>query len=171
MSHSWRTCLDAFKQELKNAILEDIIRLGKEAGLKSFEQVKYSNKHNSYNANVPGVLCFYYVLINYVFFAFIGICVFRWETLLCTQRCFLFRMDFSHQHWKPRELSWGDTSGIRSTSSTPKSKCKWKITPLTLKARDIPWTLLNLHTCWRMGTGLFITKTVDVLLDSMKSKL
>ncbi len=26
-------------QELKNAILEDIIQLGKEAGLKSFEQV------------------------------------------------------------------------------------------------------------------------------------
>lgn len=32
-----------FKQELKNAILEDIIRLGKEAGLKSFEQVNLMN--------------------------------------------------------------------------------------------------------------------------------
>lgn len=32
-----------FKQELKNAILEDIIRLGKEAGLKSFEQVNLTN--------------------------------------------------------------------------------------------------------------------------------
>ncbi|TRY84934.1 hypothetical protein DNTS_004025 [Danionella cerebrum] len=30
-------------KELKNAILEDIIRLGKEAGLKSFEQVSYTN--------------------------------------------------------------------------------------------------------------------------------
>lgn len=28
-----------FQQEVKNAILEDIVRLGKEGGLKSFEQV------------------------------------------------------------------------------------------------------------------------------------
>ena len=34
-------CLNCLSfQELKNAILEDILRLGKEGGLKSFEQVR-----------------------------------------------------------------------------------------------------------------------------------
>lgn len=77
----------------------------------------------------------------------------RWEILLCIQRCFLSRMDSSHQHWKPREPSWRDTLEIRSTSCMPKLKCEWeRFLVDTQRTR----TLLNLHACWRMGTVLFI---------------
>lgn len=48
----------------------------------------------------------------------------RWETLPCTWKCSLFRMDFSHQHWKQREPSWESTSDSRLTSSMLKSKCE-----------------------------------------------
>lgn len=42
-----------FKQELKNAILEDIIRLGKEGGLKSFEQVNLtSTNQDNFNTTI-----------------------------------------------------------------------------------------------------------------------
>lgn len=54
-----------FKQELKNAILEDIIRLGKEGGLKSFEQVNLNTNQDNFNTTINHIFT---QLISYLFF-------------------------------------------------------------------------------------------------------
>lgn len=56
-------------------------------------------------------------------FVCVCVCVSRWGTLHCTQRCSLSKTACWPQRWRPRGWSWGTTSGSRSTSSTPASKC------------------------------------------------
>lgn len=67
---------------------------------------------------------YFKIIITTTTNVWVSVCVCRWETLPCTWKCSLFRMDFLHQHWKQREASWETTSDCRLTSSMLKSKCK-----------------------------------------------
>ena len=117
-------------QEVKDAILEDIVRLGKEAGLKSFEQV---------SSSIPIVrLCSFSYLIDWYILLIIkapslqlcmklivylcGFC--RWKTSLSTPSCSQCRTASWPPPWRPRGTSCGAASGSRSINFMPNLSCK-----------------------------------------------